>query len=104
MLPDNMDEETAWYFHTLSEVVQDISESWVTVLRMHEDDMSNVCWFVFPAENEDPEDLEESETHPDRVLINVRGGILFLKPTTTPRSQWMAVQLKHVPELAGRVI
>lgn len=91
-------------FHLLSGAVQDISEDWVVVLRMREEDPSTICWFVFPPAAENPEDLEESEVHPDRVLVTTEGGIMFVKPTPTIRSQWMAIQLRSFPELAGRII
>jgi len=99
--------ETEWYFHTLSIVSMHIGSSWAVLMRIDEEEPDDVRWYVIPCDGEPADemsDLSEAETHPERVTIRLRDGILFSKATREPRSVWMNIQLKNQPELAGRII
>jgi hypothetical protein len=99
--------EVEWYFCTLSILTTHIGNRWAVVMRANEDDDQDVSWYVVPCDDYEPdemEDLSEVETHPDRLVIKYRDGILFAHPTSSPRSIWMSVKLKDQPELAGRII
>lgn len=101
-----LDPEVDFYFNTLSALASHIGKSWAVLMRLNEHDSKRVFWFVVPADMpaDEMEDLEAAADHPDRVVIELKGGILFSHPTRTPRSVWMNVQLKEQPELAGRII
>ena len=99
--------EAEWYFCTLSILALHIGSKWATLMRVDDENPDDVRWYIIPCDEmpaDEMEDLSVAEEHPDRVTIRLRDGILFSKPTETPRSVWMNVQLKEQPELAGRII
>lgn len=102
-----LDPEVEWYFCTLSILAVDVGSSWAVVMRANEDDDQDISWYIIPCDGFAPdemEDLSEAETHPDRLVLKYRDGILFAYPTRSARSIWMSVKLKDQPELAGRII
>lgn len=102
----DLDEELAWCFCALCELSHEISPRWTVVLRLNDDDNEDVAWIIFPYEGDllQEDDWSVAEKHPDRVTIKLREGILFSHPTETALSNWMSIQLKNQPELAGRMI
>ena len=103
----DLNPEIEFYFNMLSALASHIGRSWAVLMRLDEDNPESVFWFVVPADQQpadEMEDLSAAANHPDRVTITMKDGILFSRPTRTPRSVWMNVQLKEQPELAGRII
>lgn len=102
-------EELGWSFALLCAAVHNIGDDWVVGLNFNEKAPEKSSWLIFPYDHEQMDILEEVDfdkyqKHPDRVVLEMRDGIMFAKPTNATKSQWMAVQLRNQPELAGRII
>lgn len=100
-----LDEEMTWVFTALCALAWEISPQWTVVLRMDEN-QEDVAWILFPYEGDllKHEDWSIAEDHPDKLTLKLREGLLFAHPSNTALSNWMSVQLKNKPELAGRII
>ena len=101
-----LDDDANWLFTALCALTQEISKNWTVVLRLSEDDQNDIAWIIFPFEGDilQAEDWSISEEHPDKVTLKLRDGLLFSYPSNTILSNWMSIQLKNKPELAGRII